>query len=353
MKKIKHHIWALCISLMFFFIFQADTVPEASESFSHQDIAAQSVIFDLHCDTVYRFYKLGSISPFIGKKLQVTLPRLKQAGVKAQFFAAWVPPSKGFKHADYLIDLFERMLDKHSGDLAFAGSYKDLRRNLANKRISAFLGIENGKPIGTDLKKLDYFYNRGVRYVTLTWNQNNKIADASGDRRKLYNGLSPFGEQVIRKMNHLGMIIDVSHSSDDTVKDVLRISIDPIIASHSCCYSLRHIHRNLKDELIKDICDRGGVIGVNFYAKFLTDKNVATVSNVADHIDHIVKIGGLNCAALGSDYDGMTRPARGLENIGKLENLTRELIKRGYTKGETEKIYGRNFIRVLQNVVDK
>jgi len=353
--KHKNEISIVCFSALglFMSVFLLLIIPlQASESFSHADIVRDSIIFDLHCDTVYRFYRLRSMKRFASKGLQVTLPRLKQAGVKAQFFAVWVPPKKGFKHANNLIDIFEKMIDKNSDSMAFAGSYSALQHNLAEGKISAFLAIEGGKAIYTKISRLAHFYNRGVRSMTLTWNFNNRIADASGSRKRRYGGLSPFGEQVVEKMNQLGMIIDVSHSADATVKDILKITTDPVIASHSCCYAHRRFHRNVKDELIEGICKSGGVIGVNFYSKHLTAKKYATASTVADHIDHVVQIGGINCAAIGSDYDGMPRPAKGLENIGKLENLTNELIKRGYSKGDIEKIYGLNTIRVVKRVLD-
>ena len=342
------------LSLLAITVVSSSALSKIAEISTHRELAARHLVIDLHCDTVYRFYRLGNkISPFTGNKLHVTLGGLKRAGARGQVFAAWVPPGKGYNHANHLIDLFEKMLEKHSDDMAFAGSYADLKKNLADGKISAFLGIEGGKAIDEDLGKIDHFYKRGVRYMTITWSHNNKIADSSGSSKKRYGGLSDFGEKVVRKMNDIGMIVDVSHASDDAVRHVLRTTADPVIASHSNCHSVWRHPRNLKDDLIEGICGGGGVIGVNYYSKFLGPKNKATVRDVADHIDYLVKVGGIDCAALGSDYDGMTRPARGLENIGKLENLTDELFRRGYKAEDIVKIYGMNFVRVLYNVVGK
>jgi len=311
-------------------------------------------ILDLHSDILTAIYKSRTLAQFENLKMHSSLPHLKEGGINAQFFAVWVPPGYGFKRADSMIRLFYQMLDNYSGDMAFAGSNKEIRRNCAMGKISALLGIEGGgEAIGADINNIDYFYNNGVRYMSLTWNKSNRLADAAMDKRKPHNGLSPLGKQAVQRMNQLGMIIDVSHASSATVEDILKLSRDPIIASHSCCYSLRRHPRNLTDNQIKAICLAGGVIGVSFHRKHLTAKNKATVSDVANHIDHLKKTGGLACVALGSDFDGDIIPPVGLENAGKLSNLTKELVKRGYSEEEIEQIYGQNILRVLQKVVDE
>jgi membrane dipeptidase len=224
---------------------------------------------------------------------------------------------------------------------------------MAAGKISAFLGIEGGEAIANDINNIDYFYNNGVRYMSLTWNKSNRLAEAAMAPRKTYHGLTALGVQIVKRMNQVGMIIDISHASGATVSDILKISRAPIIASHSCCNALRRHPRNLTDNQIKAICAGGGIIGMNFHRKHLTAKNKATVSDVANHLDHLVKVGGISCAALGSDFDGDIVTPVGLENIGKLSNLTQELIKRGYKKEDIEKIYGLNFLNFLQKMVDE
>lgn len=318
----------------------------------HASIASDSVIFDLHNDTITMVYEGEDLSLFSGTSLEASLPRLKQGGIKAAFFAIWLLKDKGPDYEYALFDIFYELMEIHKDEIAFAASYKDLSENLEDGKISAFLAIEGGKAIGEDLAKLDYLFSRGVRYMTLTWNITNAIADAARDENKPHNGLSPFGRQVVKKMNDLGMIVDVSHVSDKTVKDVLALSKAPVIASHSNSYTVRPHYRNLKDSLVKGICGSGGVIGANFHGTFLSYNKPAVVGEVADHIDQLVKVGGIDCLALGSDFDGMIKPPRGLENMGKLENLTKELVKRGYSEQDIKKIYGLNFIRVLKQVVD-
>jgi membrane dipeptidase len=322
--------------------------------FTPADISREAVIIDLHSDALDRMYWAGKDVALFGKnKLQSGLPALKRGGIKAQFFAIWEKPNQKKRYADELVALFFKMLDAYSADLAFAGSVADLKRNLAAGKISAFLAIEGGEAIGDDLARLDYFYGKGVRYMTLTWNHNNLIADSAKEAKRSGGGLTPFGRKVVARMNELGMMVDVSHVSDQTVRDVLALSRAPVIASHSDCFALKRHPRNLKDELIRGVCASGGVIGVNYHRTFLVTRRAARVSDVADQIDHVVKTGGMGCAALGSDFDGGIFPPRDLMNAGQLENLSAELIRRGYTRDDIEKIYGRNVMRVMSEVMGK
>ncbi|GAB4301644.1 MAG: dipeptidase [Myxococcota bacterium] len=333
--------------------------------FSHDDIASGSVIIDLHSDTIFRISHAIDVKKtpplsLMSEDLEVSIPHLRAAGVKAQFFALWVSLKKGEKaekgaekkRANKLLEVFNKLLNEHSSYIAFAGSYKEVEKNISEGKISALLAIEDGAALGDDIKNVDYFHKRGVRYITLTWMNTNLIGDSSTDAER-YGGLSEFGKKVIGRMNELGMIIDVSHASDETVMDALKISKDPIIASHSNCRALHPIKRNLNDELIKRICEKGGVIGVNFHSDYLRKKGeTASVKDVAQHIEHIKKTGGVDCVALGSDFDGYIKTPEGLKNISELYALTEELKSRGYSREEIEKIYGGNFIRVLKRTVD-
>jgi membrane dipeptidase len=315
-------------------------------------------IMDLHCDSVLRMMEYGeNILPFGGDTstnvyLKVTVPLLKQGGIKAQIFAVYVPKGQGFAWTVESIRLFYDMLAAYP-DLAFAGSVADIERNLRDGRISAMLAIEGGEAIENNLDYIDYFHKLGVRYMTLTWNRTNLIADANRDKDKSYDGLSPFGEEVVRRMNAVGMIVDVSHASHETIMDALARSADPVIASHSCAYSVNPHWRNLSDEEIRGICSSGGVVGINFYRTFLSPTRPAYASDIVNHIVHVARIGGIGCPALGSDFDGGIRGPVDLQNIGQIGSLTRELRLRGFTEADIDRVYGRNFLRVLKKMDDK
>jgi membrane dipeptidase len=320
---------------------------------THESITQSSIIIDLHNDVLTQLYERKNPALFEGEELEMSWPRLKRSGLSASIFAAWIPLEFGPGEEDALIELFYEMIYKHREEMAFAASYADLERNRAEGKFSAFLAIEGGQGIGQDLRRLDYYYNRGVRYMTLVWNVTHWICDSARDPHKPYGGLSPFGRQVVKRMNELGMIIDVSHASDATVDDVLALSTDPIIASHSNCRAVHNHPRNLTDKHIQALCQGGGVIGMNFFDLFLTSRRPARIDDVIKHIDHLVQVGGIDCVALGSDFDGKIHPPADLRNISELENLTAALLKHGYSEDDIKKIYGRNFLRVLRQVVDE
>lgn len=321
-------------------------------AFTHADVARAVPIIDLHCDTLLDVQRSG-VSVFDSDSVEVSLPHVTKGLTGAQFFAAWIAPenaSNGFARANQLIDAFYKLEKAYQQNVKFSGDTKGLEENFAAHKFTGFLGIEGGEAVGTDINNVNHFFNRGVRYMTLTWNSHNAIADAAQDNDKPWKGLSPYGEKVVQRMNDLGMMVDVSHGSDDTVRAALKTSRAPIIASHSNAYALRAHFRNLKDELIKGVCDKGGVIGINFYDSFLTSRGSATSKDIANHIDYIAKIGGVDCVALGSDYDGGINPPTDLPNPGEIATLTKELINRHYTQEQIEKIYSRNVQRILATV---
>ena len=202
-----------------------------------------------------------------------------------------------------------------------------------------------------DLGVLRVLYRLGVRLITLTWNQRNQIADGIGESRT-GSGLTEFGLKVIDEMNDLGMLIDVSHLSETGFWDVIKRSKTPIIASHSNCYALCSHLRNLKDEQIKALTDKDGVVGISFVPNFLTqERRKTTVKDVVTHIDYLVEKAGINYVGLGSDFDGTGGLPLGLEGVEKMPNITAELLNRGYKEGEIEKILGGNFLRVFKKVV--
>lgn len=311
------------------------------------------VVMDLHSDILYRLSKLQRLEPFDGNSLDVTMPHLQASPLNAQVFVVFTPPYKGFEHAELLLHIFDQLMQTHADKIAPAVSVEDLLHNLEAGKISAFLGMEGGEPIGDDLGRLDYFYQKGVRYLGLVWNKSNLMGDAALDKVVRYHGLSPLGKQAVQRMNQLGMLVDVAHMTPETVSDVLALSQQPVIDSHTGCYGLRQHPRNLRDDHVRELCAKGGVIGVIYSSNFLTPKRPAHPEDVVDHMDYIAKLGGINCVALGSDWDGGVHTPVGLEDPTGIPNLTRALKNRGYSPADIDKIYGLNFLRVLQQVSAK
>lgn len=309
-------------------------------------------IMDLHSDSVLRMMEYGQdITPFSGNPtngvwLKVTVPLLRQGGMGGQVFAVYVPKGQGFAWTVESIRLFYDMLAAYP-DLAFAGSVPEVKRNLEAGKISALLGIEGGEAIESDIDRIDYLQKLGVRYFGLTWNRTNLIADAARDKNKPYGGLSPFGEQVIRRLNQTGVLVDLSHASHETIMDVVRLSSDPVMASHTNAHAVNPHWRNLTDEEIRAICSGGGVIGVSFYRTFLSSQRPVYSSSIVDHIVHIARVGGISCPALGSDFDGGISGPVDLKNIGEVQTLVAGLRARGFNQTQIDLICGKNFLRLL------
>jgi membrane dipeptidase len=289
-----------------------------------------------------------------------------------------------------MIDSVYRAIERHPRDLMLATSAADIRRAKRTNKIAALMGIEGGHAIEDSLPTLREFYRLGVRYITLTWNNTNNWADA-GRGEKKHGGLSDFGREVVREMNRLGMLVDVSHVSDDTISDALEVSKAPIIASHSSARALSNVPRNIPDDLLKRIAKNGGVVQVNFYSVFVDEKTVGPqsaerekrlkaqqdainqkykddperlaeesdkleaanplpplpISKLIDHIDHIVKVAGIDHVGIGADFDGANDMPQGASDVSMLPNITYELLKRGYSEQDIRKILGENFLRVF------
>ncbi|HEV7967256.1 MAG TPA: dipeptidase [Candidatus Acidoferrales bacterium] len=364
-----------------------------------REIHFSSVVFDTHADTPQRLF----FDQFdLGKRDTegcVDIPRLHEGGVGAIFFALWVPVEitggAATRRAWDLLDAVVRQIEVHGGDLSLATSSEQVRAARAKKKIAVLLGIEGGHAIHNDLAVLREFHARGVRYLTLTHNAATDWADSSNDAPR-HHGLTEFGKQVVREMNRLGMLIDVSHASDRTVHDVLEISRAPVIASHSCCQALCDAPRNLDDAMIQSLASGGGVIHITFHDGFLSQEyanaNRALASEIAsneqavsqtfgenearnlmelqrlsdesiragklpqvswekivDHIEHAVRIAGADCVGVGSDFDGAFMPA-GMEDASKFPLLTEGLLERGYREGDIRKILGENTLRVIGEV---
>jgi membrane dipeptidase len=326
---------------------------------------------------------------------RTSLERMKQGGLTAEFFSLYVKPwyvqhGGAARRALDMIDSVYRAVERHPNELMFATSVADIRRAKAQNKIACLMGIEGGHAIENSLATLREFYRLGVRYMTLTWNNTNDWADA-GRGEKKHNGLSNFGKDVVREMNRLGMLVDVSHVSDKTMSDALEVSTAPIIASHSSARALSNVPRNIPDDLLKRIAKNGGVVQVNFYSLFVDEKTVAPqsdersqrlraqqealntkyandperlseesdkleaanplpplpLSKLIDHIDHIAKVAGVDHVGLGADFDGANDFPEGARDVSMLPNITYELLKRGYTEADIRKILGENFLRVF------
>jgi membrane dipeptidase len=362
-------------------------------------LAHKFIIVDSHVDIPWRLHgKMEDISVRTAKG-DFDYVRAKQGGLSAPFMSIYVPSSyqktKGAskRMADSLIDMVEGLTKKDPDKFALAKSTKDVKENFKKGLISFPMGIENGSPIEDDLKNVEYFAKRGVRYITLTHAEDNGICDASYSLNNKWNGLSPFGKQVIEEMNRCGIMIDVSHVSDKTIEQVLQITKAPVIASHSSCRAFTPgFIRNLPDNLIKDIAKNGGVVQINFGSMFLDsstamgfmrqraylaswakENNVtpsskaynaeeeryekenpvpfATLERLVEHIDHVVKLVGINHVGFGSDFDGVgdTLPT-GMKDVSNYPNLIYVLLKKGYSEKDIEKICYKNTFRVWEKV---
>jgi membrane dipeptidase len=331
------------------------------------------------------------------------IARLKEGGVGAQFFAVYVAASyvTGNHSANRTLQMIDTVrhdiIERYPNDFMLATSAKDIDEAHRRGKIAALMGIEGGHAIEDSLRLLRDYYDLGIRYMTLTHSNTNNWADSSGDvddpKVKHHNGLTDFGKQVVLEMNRLGMMVDISHVADKTFWDALSVSKAPIFASHSSCRALTNHARNMTDEMIVALAKKGGVVQVNFYCGFISQKfrdndaadtraldarmaketvgktlsepdrqilseklrkemglSRATLADVVDHIDHIRKIAGIDAIGLGGDFDGVSCTPVGLEDVSKYPNLTRVLLEKGYSADDIRKIYGGNFLRVMRAV---
>ncbi|MEJ7578466.1 MAG: membrane dipeptidase [Pyrinomonadaceae bacterium] len=348
----------------------------------HNDITSPMVDED---------YDLGT--PSVGK-FHTDIARLKQGGMTGEFFAIYVDrkyatEGGSARRAMDMIDVVYRAAERHPNDLVMANSAADVRRAKRQKRVAALMGIEGGHAIENSLYALRDFYRLGIRYMTLTHNNTNDWADACCDKPR-HGGLNDFGREVVREMNRLGMLVDISHVSDETMNDVLDSSSAPVIASHSSARALANHPRNIPDEVLRRVTKNGGVILVNFYPNFIDQRAIdatraraerlkpqldslreqyaadpkrleeetnklyavnpvpaTPLSVLIDHIDHIAKVAGVNHVGLGSDFDGIPSLPVGIEDVSKLPNITYELLRRGYSEEDVRKILGENLLRVM------
>lgn len=350
-------------------------------------------VLDSHCDTPSQIVRLRDLS-FDNDHSQVDFPKLKKGGVDACFFALYTPAKltldAGRLYVEEMLQAVDNTLLKNKEIASLTVSAREVLENQQNGRFSLCLGLENGSPIGESFEQLDSYFSRGIRYVTLTHSQHNQIGDSCTPKTAQWGGLSPFGKELVEKMNELGMLVDISHTSSLTTRDALDVSSKPIIASHSSCQSLCEHPRNLSDALIRSIAERGGVVQIAFYPEFLdasfsktlrkgglydwacdiedefiahpedTAKRTAwyqaldrlqalerpSYCRVVDHIEHAIRVGGVEAVGLGSDFDGICVTPQGLEDISCMPLIFEELSRRGWAWSDIEKIAGQNFLRV-------
>ncbi len=354
-----------------------------------RQVHRSTLLIDTHNDVTSRTvegYDIGKSK----NDGHTNLTALREGGVSAQFFAVYVAPSyvTGNRSAHRTLEMIDTVrhdiVERYPNDFALATTADEIERMHREGKIAALMGIEGGHAIEDSLRLLRDYYDLGIRYMTLTHTNTNGWADSSGDINKPgiehHNGLTEFGKQVVREMNRLGMMIDISHVSDKTFWDALAASTAPIIASHSSCRALCNVPRNMTDEMIVALAKKDGVIQINFNCGFLSEKSAeaakkvpestlpgsrgedemieryrkmvppATLDDAVAHIDHAVNIAGINAVGIGSDFDGVYCTPRGLEDPSKFPNLTRALLEKGYSAEDIRKIYGGNLLRVMRAV---
>ena len=386
----------------------------ARVSYSGQDVSERAqrihqdaIVVDTHLDVPFTLRQKWADLSLRGATPHFDIPRARQGQLTAPFFAIYVPPSfaetgGAIKEALELIDLVNQVVISHSADLEAAASVADIRRIKKTGKIAVLMGIEGGHAIQDSLAALRDFYLLGVRYMTLTHVNTNHWADSSGapwlpdfDPKKLqvHHGLTDFGRAVVREMNRLGMMVDISHVSDETIDDVLAVSRAPVFASHSSCRALSNVPRNLTDDQIQRIAKKGGIVMINFCSEFL-DQKIADADHalylkiraeseqikkrfadnpkgrdaainklyeklpvykahwtkVVDHIEHVIKVAGPEAVGLGTDFDGIGDPPEGLEDVSRFPKITEELLRRGYSEEVVRKVLGENFLAFFSRV---
>ncbi len=360
----------------------------------------RTIVVDTHDDTPQRllFDKTFNIG-MRNKDGHVDIPRMREGGLDALFFSIWVPSQitgpPAVKRALDLIDSVREAVRTHPNDLMLANTAADIRRAAAEHKIAALMGMEGGHIIDDDLAVLRLYAALGVRYLTLTHFLNNNWADSSTDK-PAHNGLTAFGKDVVRELNRLGVIVDVSHVSDKTFYDLLEVTKAPVIASHSSSRAISNHPRNMTDDMMRALAKNGGVVMINYAAAFLSEEfrvasekksgNIVAAmaamskkcggneactimenerieheammkgelpkamwDKIVEHIDHAVKVAGVDHVGLGSDFDGATMPI-GMEDVSKLPKITDALLKKSYSEPDIEKILGGNILRVMEQV---
>ena len=314
--------------------------------------------YDSHVDTPSELLRLRDIG-IDNIEGQVDFPKLRRGGVDGSFFALYTPADLGQPAAEararQMLQAVNDAIEASDGHAALTCSSAQAAENRKKGVFSIFIGMENGSPIGESIALLREFYGLGTRYLTLTHNGDNAIADSAAEG-KTWGGLSPFGREVVARMNSLGMMVDLSHASDATFYDCIRLSKAPVVATHSCCRALCSHRRNLTDDMLRALAEVDGYVGINFYPYFLSDeyKGEGTplpgVKEIVDHIDHAVEICGIGHVGIGSDFDGIEVTPAGLEDVSKMPLVFDEMRRRGYSEEDVNRVSGANLMAVLDRV---
>lgn len=363
-----------------------------------RDLHARAIVIDTHGDTTQRmlFDKTYDINKR-NEEGSIDIPRMREGGLDALFLSIWttgdVPGPLAAKRAREQIDKVREAVRQHSNELLLATTVADIRRAASERKLAALMGLEGGHMIDENLGLLREYAALGVRYLTLTHSLNTTWADSSGDK-PVHNGLAPFGKEVVRELNRLGVMVDISHVADKTFYDTIELTKAPVIASHSSCRAIANSPRNMSDDMLRTLGKNGGVVMINYHAAYLSEEFRAAPRNpglrgrraavtakcgedqacailgsqrldheamrsgelpavvwdkIIDHIDHAVKIAGIDHVGLGSDFDGATMPL-GMEDATKLPNITEALLRRGYREQDVTKILGGNLLRVMEQV---
>lgn len=310
-------------------------------------------LIDLHCDTILKCMKDGEGYGIKENEFSIDLNKLREANSLAQFFALFVDLKEFEDPLMYcmkMVDKFFLELKKNKDQIRIAKNYKELMENHENGKLSAFLAIEEGGVLKGEMNNLTSLYQLGVRLITLTWNYPNEIGFPNCESQYSEQGLTTFGKEVVEKMNSLGMIIDVSHLSDKGFFDVAELSSRPFVASHSNARNVTAHCRNLTDEMIKLLANKGGVTGINFEKTFLGNEPFSRVEEMIAHIKHIKNVGGIDVIAIGTDFDGISRELE-IENIGQINKLISGLQRNNFSEAEIEKILYKNAVRVIKDVL--
>lgn len=314
------------------------------------------MLIDLHCDTILECHLSKGQHGLRQSGLCVDLEKLKTADSMAQVFALYVDMESTDNPMQYcldLLDLFYNELEKNRETIGFAATAQDIEQNRKQGKMSAMLAIEEGAALNGSISNLRNFYRLGVRFLTLTWNYINQLGYPNFKFEHQHKGLTEFGMEVVEEMNRLGMLIDVSHLSDGGFYDVARLSKKPFVATHSNARDCTHHPRNLTDDMIKLLAEKGGVMGLNFESFFLNEGVPTTYSSIQDmlrHLTHIKNIGGIEVMAVGTDFDGTTHTAE-IAHIGEMDKLAQAMKKNGFSEHEIDRIYYGNALRLIREVL--
>ncbi len=322
-----------------------------AETFRKVDTIQRSIMtLDSHCDTPMFFPQHVDFGQR-DERILVDLHKMDEGRLSTSIMVAYIPQTmnSGQKEmADRIFDKIGEIVQEHENDIALARTPVDLKANFGAGKKSIMIGIENGAAIEGDIENLRHFAERGIVYMTLCHNGDNDICD-SAKGNQTHNGVSEFGKQVIREMNRLGIMVDLSHASEKSFYDALELSKTPIICSHSSCRALCDHPRNLTDDQMRALAAKGGVMQVTLYPGFLRADGEATIEDAMAHLDHAIEVMGIDHVGLGTDFDG-DGGIRGLANASELLQFTRQLINRGYSIEEIQQIWGGNFLRVMNQV---